>query len=405
MDETITPKGRKYKKTSESNRNNSKDSKSVKLGHLTNESHDQFQLESKWRFFNKNPIISNIPIKVVSSSGQVKKHLLNHPDFVQNNPQDTSNIKRISRQNHDHKFTPKYLPISDSTVVYSPYPYTSLYINELQIAKNSTSELNSKNQRKNDQNLVSKISTKIAEFSQPIVSIEAYQLSRYVVKLENGEFFGYNALNEKLDIKSLPFCPGVEDMVNFELEKGWYDFERKWQVWSQVDSEEDYSWVRLSDNAQSVILWSKFGPGESRRASCIETYFREENDHHLESVIEIIIQKDTQNVFVLIKGRKGSRGIKNQIKTGTNRSSFRDSRNSKVKKLMDNSRSNASSLDSRSSSGGLKANTNRTNTSRITDPNKCTYYLNYAGLGAGISTCHSFELNSISNCRKYYLNL
>lgn len=274
-------------------------------------------------------------------------------------------------------------------MIYSPYPYIVLYVNETQIAKNSTSALNSKNQTQTASNMMSKISKKIAQFPHPIVNIERYQLSRFVVQLENNTFYGFNAIYESIDFQTSMFSPSLSDKNIFEDEIGWYENERKWKIRSSYDLPEDYSWLRLTNGGCSVKIWSKFGAAESRKYSSLETQFREAGDLHLDSVIEIAVSKDNHSVFALIRGKKGV--LPSSSRLNTKKSSKRTDRSNNL------SREN---LTGRSRKSGVTGSS----TDRLKNRSKLNiirYYLNYSTLGYGQDKCHSFELNSIAGSRKY----
>mgnify|MGYP000932328292 CR=1 FL=1 len=55
-----------------------------------------------------------------------------------------------------------------------------------------------------------------------------------------------------------------------------------------------------------AFLWSKIGPVESRKYICEETKFREPDDHHINSVVEIVVAKDQNILYALLEGKKGA---------------------------------------------------------------------------------------------------
>jgi hypothetical protein len=68
-------------------------------------------------------------------------------------------------------------------------------------------------------------SQKIADFPHPISNLERFQLSRFIIQLETGAFYGFNAIFEPLDLSETLFSSGLESSEEslklFETESGW----------------------------------------------------------------------------------------------------------------------------------------------------------------------------------------
>ena len=134
----------------------------------------------------------------------------------------------------------------------------------------------------------------------------------------------------------------------------------------------------------------------------IEAKFKEVNDLHMDSLIEVAICKDNNSLFALIKGKKGvlpSTGRKR--KKRSKRSKKLSSNESSMKRLTNRSKNSRESLRN-SSRTDLGLNNS---SSRSLHPDRIRYYLNYTSLGYGTNNCHSFELNGISPGRKYSQSL
>lgn len=118
-------------------------------------------------------MITVLAMKFVAPSNELKKHLLNHPDYVQKNSLQKITPKNLL-QDPTHDFVPKFLPLSDSIMIYSPHPYIRLYVNEMQLGNANEKAISSKNQTLRSQQLLTKFSKLIREFDSAIVSIEMF---------------------------------------------------------------------------------------------------------------------------------------------------------------------------------------------------------------------------------------
>lgn len=114
----------------------------------------------------------------------------------------------------------------------------------------------------------------------------------------------------------------------FEPEKGWFNNLRKWKIRSEFDLSDDYSWLRLTNSGSSVKLWSKVGSPGARWYSSFESKFKEKGDKNLDKVIEIVVSKDYQSVFALIKGKTGAPPTSNRQNSSYRNRSLQHSRGS-----------------------------------------------------------------------------
>ena len=144
------------------------------------------------------------------------------------------------------------------------------------------------------------------------------------------------------------------------------------------------------------------------------------DDHHVDSVVEIILAKDHGIMYALLEGKKGvppanysqfgslqsgsdsSRKRTFEMVSGrlsSNRTGHENAQNKKVSKLNSNHEKNSERSAGISKDSG-KIDSNRTLQDQARDPERIRYYINFASIGNQDNSCHSYEITLIAGFSK-----
>lgn len=149
------------------------------------------------------------------------------------------------------------------------------------------------------------------------------------------------------------------------------------------------------------------------------------DDHHINSVVEIILAKDHGIMYALLEGKKGvppanysqfgslqsgsdssrKRTLRSEMVSGrlsSNRTGHENAQSKKASKLNSYQGKNSERSAGVSKDSG-KINYNRTLQDQARDPERIRYYINFASIGNQDNSCHSYEITLIAGFSKYFL--